>query len=142
MNDMDALRSEDWSKVYADVPDAVQTGVEFAFTRIHAREKRRKRAMRALACAACLALFAGGALLSMNLRAAQDAPDRVAAPNVELRALAPEDTVYAARADECFHVRQDCSEAMAEQVELQLKTALEFEKKLCPVCGAHVRLNG
>ena len=138
MNELDDLRNEAWSEVYADVPDSVQTGVQFAFMRIRAREKRRRTALRALACAACLALVIGAAGFMLGREA--DAPDRVAAPNVELRTLKSDDIVYAARADACFHVRADCSEAMAEQVELQLITALEFEKKLCPVCGANVAL--
>lgn len=138
MDELDVLKNEKWSEVYADVPDSVQAGVQFAFMRIRAREKKRRTALRALACAACLALVIGAAGFMLGREV--DAPDRVAAPSVELRTLKSDDTVYAARADACFHVRADCSEAMAEQVELQLITALEFEKKLCPVCGASVTL--
>lgn len=138
MDELDVLKNEKWSEVYADVPDSVRAGVQFAFMRIRAREKKRRTALRTLACAACLALVIGAAGLMLGREA--DAPDRVAAPSVELRTLKSDDTVYAARADACFHVRADCSEAMAEQVELQLITALEFEKKLCPVCGASVTL--
>lgn len=137
-NEIDALRNEKWADVYADVPGAVQLGVQRAFERIRARERMRKRTVRALACAACLALIAGAA--GLFLRPGVDAPDRVAAPKVELQTLNAYDVVYAARADACFHVRPDCSSAMAEQVELQLETALEFRKTLCPVCGANVRL--
>lgn len=142
MNEMDELKQAQWSQVYADVPETVYAGVQFAFARIHARERRRRNMLRAFACAACLACVAVGALLGLNLHAGQDVPDHVATPDVQLRSLAPDDTVYAARADAYFHVRADCGEAMAEQVELQLQTAQEFEKKLCPVCGAQVRLNG
>lgn len=138
MDEFDALKNENWGKVYADVPDSVHAGVQFAFMRIRAQEKRRKNAMRVLACAACLALVIGMAALMLGRSA--DAPDRVAAPNVELRVLKNSDIVYAARADACFHVYGNCSEAMAEQVELQLVTALEFEKELCRVCGAKVQL--
>ena len=140
MNEFDALRNEDWSKVYGEVPDGVNAGVQFAFARIRAREKRRRVVLRAVACAACLALVAG--MASLSLRRPADAPDRVAAPAPELKLLTDESTVYAAMADAYFHVRSGCSGAMAEQVELPLVTALEFEKEICPVCGADVRLPG
>lgn len=140
MNEFDALRNEDWSNVYGTVPESVNAGVEFAFARIRAREKRRRVALRALACAACFALVVG--MASLNLRRPADAPDRVASPAPELKLLTDESIVYAAMADAYFHVRSDCSGAMAEQVELPLITALEFEKEICPVCGADVRLPG
>lgn len=140
MNDGDALKNAGWTEAYADVPENVQLGVQQAFLQIRVRERRRRNALRGLACAACFACVAVGALLGLNLHAGQDVPDHVAEPAVQLRSLAPDDIVYAARADACFHVRSDCSEAMAEQVELQLQTALEFEKTLCPVCGAYVQL--
>lgn len=138
MNEDDALRNEKWADVYADVPQAVQLGVQHAFKRIRAREKMRRRTVRTLACAACLVLIVGAT--GLFLRPGVDAPDRVAAPNVEFKTLNTHDVVYAAPADVCFHLRPDCSNAMAEQVELQLETALEFQKTLCPVCGINVRL--
>ena len=77
---------------------------------------------------------------SLALKRESDAPDLVAAPRVELTVLAPDSRVYAARADDYFHINPACRAAMAEQVELQLVTALEFHKEKCPVCGAGVRL--
>lgn len=138
IEDFDALRSQDWSSVYADVPDCVNEGVQLAFARIRAHERRRKNTMRVLACAACLVLVAGVA--GITLRREPEAPDRVAAAQLQLRTLAMESVVYAAQADACFHVDSGCSAAMAEQVQLQLVTALEFEKELCPVCGRNVQL--
>lgn len=138
MNETDALRNAKWEDVYADVPPSVDLGVQLAFARIRIQERRRRALKRTLACAACLAVIAGAAGLALRPRA--EAPDRVTAPGVELRTLCDGDIVYAARADEYYHVRPDCGSAMAEQVELQLETAREFQKKLCPVCGANVRV--
>lgn len=138
LNELDALKNENWADVYADVPASVHAGVEFAFMRIRARERRRQTAVRFMACAACLTVVIGAA--GWMLGREMNAPDRVAAPDVELRMLKKDDIVYAARADAYFHVRSDCSGSMAEQVELQLVTALEFEKELCSVCGANVRI--
>ena len=137
-DEFDALRNEDWAKVYAAVPESVNAGVQFAFARIHAREKRRKYVMRSLACAACLALVIG--MGSLVLHRESDGADRIAVSAPEMKALTDESIVYAAMADAYFHVYSACSGAMAEQVELPLVTALEFEKKICPVCGAYVQL--
>lgn len=139
-NEWAELKNENWADVYADVPESVQLGVQFAFMRIRAREKRRRNTLRALACAACVALVVGAAGLALRMNGRENVPDRVISPDIELQMLHGNDIVYAAQADACFHVRSDCDEAMTEQVEMQLQTALEFEKKLCPVCGAHVRL--
>lgn len=138
IHEFDTLKNEDWAQVYGSVPEGVNAGVQFAFARIHAREKRRRRVMRALACAACIALVMGTG--SLVLRREADAPDRIASPAAELKVLGEDSVVFAAMADAYFHVHASCKEAMAEQVELQLVTALEFEKELCPVCGANVRL--
>ena len=85
-----------------------------------------------------LVLVVGAAALT--LRREPEAPDRVAAPQVQLRTLTMESTVYAAQADPYFHVDSGCSAAMAEQVQLQLVTAMEFEKEICPNCGRNVQL--
>ena len=138
MDEMDALKDQDWSKVCGAVDEGVKAGVQFAFARIHAREKRRRLVMRSLAVAACLALVAG--MGSIALRRSTDAPDRVAVSAPEAKVLSNDSIVYAARADACFHLHSACSAAMAEQVELQMITALEFEKKLCDVCGVNVQL--
>ena len=138
MDEHDVLQDLDWSGVYADVPESVSAGVQFAFMRIRRREKRRKTFIRALSAAACIALaLAAG---SLAFRPESDAPDLVAAPRVELTVLSPDSRVYAAQADDYFHISSSCRAAMAEQVELQLVTALEFHKEKCAVCGADVRL--
>ena len=136
--EIDALRNEKWSGVYGDVPDSVSAGVQFAFARIRALERRKKIIVRVAACAACMAIVlgAGGAVLGGK----GDSPDRIAAPVAQAKLLSHDSIVHAARADGCFHVYSGCSAAMAEQVEVQLVTALEFEKKLCPVCGVNVQL--
>lgn len=138
IDSFDALKKEDWKRAYADVPDCVEEGVYLAFARIRARERRRKSAVRALACAACLVVLIGAAGLA--LRRDQEPIDRVAAPRAELQMLAEDSIVYAAQADPYFHLRRSCPSAMAEQVQLKLITALEFEKEICPECGANVRL--
>jgi hypothetical protein len=138
MDEHDVLKDLDWSKVYSDVPESVSAGVQFAFLRIRARQKKRKIILRAAALAACLCLvvLAGG----MMIQREGDAPDLLAAPRVELRTLSMDDRVYAAQADDYFHIHASCAAAMAEQVDVQLVTALEFGKAKCPICGANVLL--
>lgn len=138
MDEHDVLKDLDWSKVYSDVPESVSAGVQFAFLRIRARQKKRRIILRAAALAACLclAVLAGG----MMIQREGDAPDLVAAPRVELRTLSMDDRVYAAQADDYFHIHASCAAAMAEQVDVQLVTALEFGKAKCPICGANVLL--
>ena len=94
--------------------------------------------LRALACAAGLALIVGVAGLTLGRE--KDMTDRVAAPSASLRTLREDEIVSSAAADACFHLRKDCSRAEADQVALQLVTALEFEKELCPACGGNVLL--
>lgn len=138
IDQFDDLRNENWSQVYGDVPDCVNEGVQLAFARIRIHERRRKNAVRTLAMAACFVLVFGAA--GLMLRRDPDSTDRVAAPQVELRTLSYDSSVYAAQADPYFHVHERCSGAMAEQVKLQLVTALEFQKEICPSCGANVQL--
>ena len=138
MDEHDVLKDLDWSKVYADVPESVSAGVQYAFLRIRAHQKRRKMILRTVAAAACvcLAVIAGGLMLQRE----GDAPDLVASPEMELRTLSLSDRVYAAQADDYFHIHASCSAAMAEQVDVQLVTALEFGKLKCDICGADVLL--
>jgi len=138
IDEFDALRNEDWSRVYADVPHCVNEGVQLAFARIRARERRRRATARTLAFAACFVLVFGAA--GLMLRRDPDTTDRVAAPQVELRSLNYDSIVYAAQADPYFHINSRCSAAMAEQVKLQLVTALEFQKEICSICGGNVQL--
>lgn len=134
----DDLFREDWSQVYGEMPDSVRDGVVGAFARIRAHQARRRRVRRALLCAACLALALGALKLALSGR--QNVPDRVAQPPAEATALNEMDAVYAAKDDPCFHLERGCDARRGALVELKLITALEFEKALCPVCGANVRL--
>lgn len=138
-DEFDALKAMDWSGVYGDVPRSVNDGVQIAFARIRARERRRRQSVRMLSLAACLCIALGAGALVLG-RDKAEAPDRVAAPAAEIRALAKDAIVHASKEDPCFHIRKDCSEIAGEAVELQLMTALEFEKRLCAVCGEDVRL--
>ena len=139
-DDRDALLREDWRGVYGELPDAVRDGVEDAFARIRIRETRRRAARRALACTACLALALGAARILLPRRA--QVPDRVAQPPAESASLGDGTSVYAAKDDPCFHLDVGCAARRGELVELKLITALEFEKEICPVCGANARLPG
>ena len=78
--------------------------------------------------------------LKLALSGRQNVPDRVAQPPAEATALNEMDAVYAAKDDPCFHLERGCDARRGALVELKLITALEFEKALCPVCGANVRL--
>ena len=139
IEEFDALRSENWDGVYRDVPPSVSEGVQLAFERIHAHERRRKQGLRLISMVACLCVVLGVGAVALRHGPA-DAPDRVAAPITETRILARDEIVHASRIDTCFHVKQDCTKIQGETVELQLMTALEFEKSLCPECGAGVGL--
>lgn len=139
IDEFDALRREDWGEVYADVPQTVNEGVQLAFERIRAYERRRKQGLRLISIAACLCVVLGVGAVALRSNPVK-APDRVAAPLTDVYILARDETVYASKADACFHVKADCAKAQGETVELQLMTALEFEKNLCAECGAGVAL--
>lgn len=139
-NDRDPLRELDWSKVYADVPGAVSDAVRVAALRIRQREQRRKRAARWIACAACLALAIGA--VAYVLQSGQRAPDRVIPLAPEAVQLNDDSEVYASRVDGCYHVVPDCPKIAGEAVALRRVTAVEFEKTLCPYCGAGVAVDG
>lgn len=134
-NERDALRDLDWTRVYARAPGAVEEGARVAFARIRARERRRQRIARGAALAACLVLIAGGGAMLL-LRGGGGPQDRVAAQLREAKQLNADDAVYASRADAYYHVAADCPEIEGRPVALQLITAVEFEKELCPACGA------
>lgn len=139
MDEMDALRKENWGEVYREVPQSVNDGVQLAFARIRAHERRRKQIYRAVSVAACLCVALGVGAVALKGRGS-DAPDRVAAPVVQMRLLARDEIVYACKEDACFHLKADCAQRRGDLVELLLETALEFEKELCPACGAGVEL--
>ena len=136
-NERDMLREMDWRQVYSSVPGAVNDGVQLAFMRIRQRRQRRRRTLRWIACAACLALVTGAAAFMLS---GARAPDRVVPLAPEKLRLDADSDVYASRADEFFHVCPDCSKIEGKAVALKLVTALEFEKALCPSCGADVSM--
>ena len=135
MRENDRLHALDWSRVYADIPGAVEDGVGVAFLRIRGYRNRRRRILR---WAACAALVIGAA--AILLRGGAGAPDRVVPLAPEPVRLNDDSQVFASRADACFHVRADCVKIEGEAVVLKLVTAVEFEKALCPVCGANARV--
>lgn len=139
IDEFDALRRENWDSVYADVPSSVEEGVQLAFERIRAHERRRKQTLRLISMAACLCVALGVGAVALRSGPA-DAPDRVAASVTDVRILARDEAVYASKVDACFHIKPDCGKVQGEAVELRLLTALEFEKGLCPDCGAGVGL--
>lgn len=139
IEEFDVLRNENWDSVYADVPQSVHEGVQLAFERIHAHERRRKQTFRLISMAACLCIVLGVGAVALRSGPA-DAPDRVASPVTDIRILTRDEAVYASKTDAYFHIKKNCPAAQGEDVELQLMTALEFEKKLCTACGAGVAL--
>ena len=138
MDEFDALRGEDWSKVYREVPQSVNEGVQLAFARIRARERRRKQTLRIVSMAACLCLVLGAGALVLGRGG--NSTDRVFPPTVAAQQLAGDSIVYASLEDGCFHLHTGCGQIHGEAVQLQLVTALEFEKKICPACGANALL--
>ena len=140
IREMDPLRSENWAGVYADVPEEVSAGVQLAFMRIRRHELRKKRMMRVVAAAACAVLAVGVCGLTLSGRKTVDPMDNVASPVVETTLLRLTDTVYSSNSDACFHVHAACPHVGENAVDLQLVTALEFEKTLCPTCGVNVKI--
>jgi len=139
IDEFDALKNADWSGVYRDVPQSVNEGVQMAFARIRAHERRRRFTLRMISVAACLCVLVGTG--AMVLGRNRHSADRVAAPVTELPVLTSESIVYASLNDPCFHVHAGCSRIQGEAVELQVITAMEFEKELCTGCGANVQIN-
>lgn len=140
IDEFDALRKENWDDLYADVPGSVSEGVQLAFERIRVYERRRKQGLRLISIAACLCVALGAGAVALRSGPAK-VPDRVAAPVTDVRILARDEIVHASKTDDFFHIKRDCAKAQGESVELQLITALEFEKKLCAECGAGVALS-
>lgn len=138
INDTDVLRNEKWSEVYRETPESVNEGVLLAFERIRILERRRRWMLRGVSLAACLCLVMGVGALMLGGR--REGVDHVTEPAAQARVLTEDAIVYASMQDEYFHVYKACSEQRGEAVELPLVTALEFEKRLCPVCGANVLL--
>lgn len=131
----DPLRDLNWASVYCDVPEDFDPAVRLAFQRIRVREKRKKNIIRFTACAAALAVCLGVGAWQLGRR--ENAPD-----NVEVVLAAPEvitltSPVLSTMDDPYLHIDAACPQAIQSQVELQLLTALEFEKTPCPVCCAN-----
>ena len=139
-DERDELKHLDWSKIYANVPGAVDDGVRVAFLRIRERRMKRMRTLRLAACAACLVIVAGAA--GFMLRGGQSAPDRVVPLAPEAVTLTDDSEVYASREDACFHIHADCPRIEGEAVALKLITAREFEKTPCPECAGSVLMEG
>ena len=137
IRELDPLRRENWSQVYADVPEEVDLGVRLAFARIRRHEMRKKRTIRILSAAACIALAVGVCAAGLSSRKTTDPTDVVAAPPVEKLVLCADDIVLSSAGDPCFHVYSACSHVGETAVELPLVTALEFEKTLCETCGVN-----
>ena len=133
----DPLRDLNWASVYSDVPEDFDPAVRLAFQRIRSHERRKKNIIRFTACAAALAVFAGIGLWQIGKR--ETAPDRVgivlAAPTV----ITPDTHVFSTKDDPCFHVDAACPKTIENEVEIQLLTALEFEKTPCPDCCINVQ---
>lgn len=121
------IENENWQAVYSDIPDCVQFAAYSALRRIQLRKKRRRKFAAIGAAAACLAVTA--AVLFAKL----DVPDRTAVTAKPVIVLTAESVVFASEDDPLFHIDRSCSD---HSVELPLITALEFDKTLCPVCGA------
>jgi hypothetical protein len=140
IREMDPLRRENWAGLYADVPEEVSAGVKLAYMRIRRHEERKRRMVRLLSAAACAAIVLGVCTLTIGSRKTIDPQDRVASPVVETVVLQLNDTVYSSNSDTLFHVHAECPHAGERLVDLQLVTALEFEKTLCTTCGANVQI--
>jgi len=87
------------------------------------------------ACAAALAVCAGIGAWQLGRR--EIAPDHVdvvlAAPEI----IAMDAPVFSTMDDPHLHIDAGCPQMIENEVELQLQTALEFEKTPCPVCCAN-----
>ena len=133
----DPLQDLNWASVFSDVPEDFDPAVRLAFQRIRTHERRKKNIIRFTACAAALAVFAGFGLWQMGKR--EIAPDHVdvvlAAPTV----VTLDTPVFSTKADPYLHVDASCPKTIENEVEIQLLTALEFEKTPCPDCCVNVQ---
>jgi len=133
----DPLRDLNWASVYSGVPEGFDPAVRTAFQRIRNYERRRKNIIRFAACAAAVAVCAGIGIWQLGRR--EIAPDQVdvvlAAPTV----IAMDTPVFGTKDDPYFHAYAACPKTIENEVEIQLVTALEFEKTPCPDCCANVQ---
>ena len=131
----DPLRDLNWSAVYGSVPDDFDPAVRLALQRVRLYEKRKKNLIRFTACAAAVAVCAGIGVWQLGRR--EIAPDQVdvvlAAPTV----IAMDTPVLATKDDPYLHIDAACPKTIENEVEIQLVTALEFEKTPCPDCCAN-----
>lgn len=132
----DPLRNLNWASVYSEVPEDIDPAIRIAFQRIRSHERRKKNIIRFTACAAAVALFAGVGLWQMGKR--EIAPDQVNVVLASPTVVTSTSTVFATRNDPYLHVYLSCPKTIENEVELQLVTALEFEKTPCPDCCANV----
>ncbi len=122
------IEDENWQAVYSDAPECVKRAADRALRSIRAR--RRHTRIAAIAACAAFAIIAATVLV-VNM----DVPDRIMAAPEDMIVLTAESTVFASNADPKFHIDRSCGESL---VELPLITALEFDKAICPKCGARV----
>lgn len=131
----DPLRELNWAAVYSAVPEDFDPAVRLSFQRIRAHERRKKNVIRFTACAAAVAVCAGIGVWQLGKR--EIAPDQVdvvlAAPEV----IAMDTPVFSTKDDPYLHIDAACPQAVENEVEIQLVTALEFEKTPCPACCAN-----
>ena len=133
----DPLRDLNWASVYSDVPEDFDPAVRIAFQRIRIYERHKKNIIRFAACAAAVAVFAGVGLWQMGRR--EIAPDQVNVVLASPTVITLDTPVFSTKDDPCLHVDAACPEAIENEVELPLITALEFEKTPCPGCCVNVQ---
>ena len=133
----DPLRDLNWASVYADVPEDFDPSVRLAFQRIRIHERRKKHIIRFSACAAAAVLCIGFGAWQLTKR--EVAPDQVspvlAAPTV----VTLNTPVFSTKDDPCLHVDAACPNTIENEVQIQLVTALEFDKTPCSACCANVQ---
>lgn len=136
-NKEDSLRDFNWSAVYGDMPQDFEPAVRIALHRVYLHERRRKTALRLCACAAVIAIMLGFGALQLGRRSL--APDQsnivLAAPTI----VASDTLVFATKDDPYLHLDASCPQTIENEVEIQLITAIEFEKIPCPECCANAQ---
>jgi len=127
----DRLRTLDFDAAFPETPVSIGEAIRMAGGDIERYELRRvRRTRRVIAAAAVLVLGVGVAAAIYRLGGA---PDSVVPPRVTA-VKEPVSEVYSSKDDPFYHVVSDCEAAGERSVALTVETAIEFEKKPCPVC--------
>ena len=126
------IENQDWQSLYADVPDCVRFAAGSALRTIRTRKKQRSGLAAIAALAACLAITAAVLLIRPNAL-----PDHTAVEPRPAIILTAQSIVFTAKDDPYFHIDRTCAD---HSVEVHLCTALEFDKTICPVCGARAAI--